>query len=626
MRFWIILGVLLAPLSGFAAEQVVSSARRMEVPLHQGAGSVTLIERDEIERRGWRTLADALHEVPGLHAVQSGGVGSATSFFIRGANSNHTLILLDGFEISDPSFGNVFDGAHLLLEDVERIEVLRGPQSTLYGSEALGGVISVVTRRGDPGSRASFRAEVGAHNTAQQAIGVRGENFSVSYSSLHSGGFTAFSEDLGGHERDGYDNRTLSGRFAARLGDRISLELTGRLIDTDLETDRVLDDPRSRGSTRQLLLGAQVGIDVVPDLWEQRLRLSLVDHDIKRRAEPSSVSSSDDLDTGDGRRSKIEWLHDLSVFDGHVATLGFASENESIDSRTRNISPFATFQSRGHARTQTNSVFLQDQFALRDRFFGTLGVRIDRHDEFGSQTTYRLTAAYVHPTTATKLRGSVGTAFKAPTLSDLFGQSIFSIAGFDSLFVGNPDLDAEKSFGYEIGFDQPLLDGQLRVGVTYFQNRIRDLITTTPDFSTLENISKVKTDGFESYLAFSMGQRVSVRVDHTYTSAENKDTGEELLRRPSHKLAARFEVRPIEQATVSLGVVYTGHRKDIDALTFQRKSLPGYTVVNLSTTYRLGKRWTVFGRIENLFNREYSDPDGFQSRPFGGYIGFSASL
>jgi vitamin B12 transporter len=598
----------------------------METPLNQVAGSVTLIEREEMERRGWRTLADALNEVPGMHAVQSGGVGTLTSFFMRGTNSNHTLILLDGFEISDPSFGNLFDGAHLLTENVERIEVLRGPQSTLYGSEALGGVINVVTRAGEGSAKASFWGEAGAHNTVQQAIAVRAKNFSISFSNLHSGGFTAFAEDLGGHERDGYDNRTLSVRLAFDLGDRVSLDLTGRFIDTDLEVDRVLDDERSRGATRQLLLGAQVSLDVIPDRWAQRLRLSLIDHDTKNRAEPSSVSVTDARSTGDGRRAMIEWLHDLYVLDGHTTTIGLVSENESIESRTTNISPFSAFQSRAHARAQTNAVFVQDQFVLGDRLSGSLGIRLDHHDDFGSHASYRVTAAYVDPTTGTRLRGSVGTAFKAPTLSDLFVESVFSLGGFDSLFVGNPNLDPEKSFGFEAGVDQSLFAGRVRLGVTYFQNRIRDLITTTPDFSTLENISKVKTDGFESYISVSVTPRLDFRADHTYTSAENRDTGRELLRRPSHKLAARLEVRPVEAATLSLGVIYTGHRKDIDALSFGRKSLPGYTVTRLAATYRIGERWKLFGRLENVFDRKYADPDGFQSPGFAGYFGLSAEF
>ena len=627
MQFAILLGLLFAPLCTWADDPVVSAARRMEVPLHQVAGSVTLIEREEIERRGWRTLSDALHEVPGLHPVQSGGTGTITSFFIRGLNSNHTLILLDGFEISDPSLGNVFDGAHLLMENVERIEVLRGPQSTLYGSEALGGVINVITRRGDDGRpRASFWGELGAHGTAQQAVAIRGARGSMSFSTLHTRGFTAFDEDLGGHERDGYDNTTISGRANLDLGDRASLEVSGRFIDTDLEFDRVLDDERSRGSTRQLLLGAQLAIDTIPNRWAQRVRVSLADHDNKNGAEPSSVSATDAKSTADGHRLNVEWLHDLYLVAGHVTTLGLSSENESISSRTANLSPFFSFRSRTHARAATRAVFLQDQFSARDRLFGTVGVRLDRHEEFGSHPTYRVTAAYVHPPTSTKFRGSVGTAFKAPTLTDLFGESLFSFGGFDSLFVGNPDLDPEKSFGFEVGVDQPLLDGRLRLGTTYFHNRIRDLITSTADFSTLENISKAKTDGFESYVSFSLEPWFDLKVDHTYTSAENTRTGEELLRRPSHKLAARLELRPVPEGTLSLSVVYTGHRKDIDASSFQRKSLPGYTVVNLSASYRLSERWRLFGRIENLFDRDYADPDGFQSRPFGGYVGLAARL
>ena len=628
---------MLATLSARAEEpeleeiQVVSALRRMETPLTELSGTVSVVGRDEIERRGWRTLADALHEIPGLQTVQSGGLGKQTSFFIRGTNSNHTLVLLDGIEISDPSLGNLFDGAHLLTQDVERIEVVRGPQGTLYGSDAIGGVINIVSRtgRGRPGG--TLWAEAGAHNTFQHALSLRGEargaSLSLSYSTLHSRGFTAFAEELGGHERDGYDNRTLSSRLGFDLGERATFDLVARLIDSDSEIDRFLDDPRSRSATRQLLLGGELTFAVVPNFWSQRLLFSFVDHDRKDRAEPSSVSATDGITASDGGRAKWTWLHDLTLAEGQTLSVGVETESETLDTRTSNLAPGSSFESRAHDRARTSAAFLQHQFSLRGSVFGTAGIRVDRHDEFDSQLTYRLSTAYVHPATATRIRASIGTGFKSPTLTDLFGQSIFTCCGgFQSIFRGNPELDPERSRGFEVGLDQPFWGGKAEVGTTYFQNRIRDLITTTPDFSTLDNVSEAITDGFESYLVLTPSPALSFRIDHTYTRAEDRDTGEELLRRPSHRLSARLETRPIESATVSVGARYVGHRKDIDALTFARKSLPGYTIADLAATYEFRPGWRLFGRAENVFDRDYGDPDGFQSRPFGGYLGLLATF
>ena len=249
-------------------------------------------------------------------------------------------------------------------------------------------------------------------------------------------------------------------------------------------------------------------------------------------------------------------------------------------------------------------------------------MRLDHHDEFGSQLTYRFASAYVIPSFGTRIHGSVATAFKAPSLDELYGASSF----FGSLaFRGNPDLDPEKSHGWEIGVEQPLFGDRVRLGVTYYHQRIRDLIEFVfGSPSTVKNVAEAQIHGFESFASLRISHRLRVRIDHTYTSAENRETGEDLLRRPSHKINLNAEARPIDPVTLSLGIVYVGHRKDVDAVTFGRKSSGGYTVTNVAATLQLTPRWGLFGRIDNLFDRQYEDPDGFESPGFAGYVGLKA--
>lgn len=593
-----------------ALPDVAAAPRRMEVPIEQLAESITVIGRAEIERRGWRTLPDVLREVPGLHVAQSGGRGKTTSVFTRGTESDHTLVLIDGIEVSDPSTpGSTFDLAHLLTENIERVEVLRGPQSTLYGSEALGGVINIVTREGRGKPTASAWVETGAFGTFQESIGLHGGSdelrYSLSYSNLHTRGSTALAENLGGHERDGYENRSLSVRLGISPTSAAELRLFGRLIDTDSEIDGFgVEDPDSRGSTRQLFLRADGRLDLFAGVWRHRFGVSYTDHD---RSDVDDPPAGFFVRTGrDGRRLKLDWQQDLSLGRDHVVTLGLETERESLDSTTLTVIP-----STGHdtASVRTSSVFLQEQFSLADRVFGTLGARLEHHDEFGSQLTYKVAVAYLHPATGTKLRGTIATGFNAPSLSELFDP-----------FSGNPDLDPDRSRGWDIGFEQPLWDGQIRLGVTYFQNRIRDQIDFEDVFPfKSKNTKRAKTDGFESFASLNLGERVAVRIDHTYTSAEDRSSNEDLLRRPSHQLRAKLEVRPIDGTTLSTSVLYVGHRRDIGANG--RESLSGYTVANVAATYQLRPGLKLFGRIDNLFDRDYADPLQFQSPGFAGYFG-----
>lgn len=617
-----------APAADPDLPDVASAPRRMEVPVDHVAGSITVIQRSEIERKGLRTLSDALRMVPGVQVTQAGGAGAQTSLFVRGTESNHVLVLVDGIEVSDPSLpGGVFDSAHLLTEDVERIEVMRGPLSTLYGSDALGGVINVVTRQGRGKPRLSAWAEAGARHAFQQASALRGSNelvhYSLSYSTLHTRGHTAVSEDRGAHERDGYDNRTLSGRIGLTPTGASELSLVGRFVDTDSDLDPFFEDLDNRGQTRQLFLRAEGRLDLLGGAWRQRLGASYSDHDrgVVDDADPLRPDSS--IESHDGGRLKLDWQHDLFITRQHVLTLGLETERETIDSSLESVSSFGVFTSRAHASQRSSAAFAQEQFTFGDRLFGAVGARLEHHEEFGSELTYRAAAAWVHPGWATKIHGSIATGFKAPSLDDLFGVSVFTSPFFTSLSVGNPDLEPERNRGWELGAEQPLFGGRVRAGVTYFENRIRNLIEVTPDFTTLRNVGRAKTDGFESFLSVRLGDRLFLRVDHVYLRAEDRDRGRDLLRRPSHTVLGTLELRPVQGSTVSLAVRHIGRRTDIDADSpvGARISLGGYTVVNLAGTLELSRHWALFGRIENLFDREYDDPHGFQSSGFAGFAG-----
>jgi vitamin B12 transporter len=613
-----------------AIPSVASAPRRMEVPVEQVAGSITVIYRDEIERRQLRTLPDVLRTVPGVKIAQAGGVGKQTSIFTRGTESNHTLVLLDGIDISDPSLpGGTYDPAHLLTENLERIEVMRGPMSSLYGSDAVGGVINLVTRKGSGKPRFTAWAEYGSFKTVQQSTSVQGSNdrvnYALNFTTLHTRGETQLSEDLGGDERDGYDNTTVSGRIGFTPTRQTELTLVGRYVDTEGDLDPFLDDPDAEDDTSQLFLRSEGRLELLGGKWQQRLGVGYTDYDRDNSNDPDDVDPERSRSSNDGTRLKVDWQHDFLVGRSHVVTLGAETERETIDSSFSSESPFSLFDSGSDESLRTSAVFLQEQFSSALGFFGAAGLRLEDNEEFGSELTYRVAAGYADSRFGTRVHASIATAFKAPSLEDLYGSSTFTSFGFTSIFNGNPDLDPEKSRGWEIGIEQPLFGERVRLGSTYFQNRVRDLIQVTSDFTTLENVGRAKTDGFESFVSLELGDRLLARIDHTYVSAEDRDTGQDLLRRPAHTLNSRLEVVPIPKATLSLDVQYVGPRKDVDPVTFERISVGGYTVVDTAASYDVNANWRIFGRLDNLFDREYRDPAGFQSSGFAGFIGLRAT-
>lgn len=612
--------------------EIALAPRRLETPIEQVAGSVTIIGREEIERKQKRTVAELLEEVPGLNVVQLGGLGKQTSVFTRGSESNHTLVLLDGIEITDPSLpGGSFDYAHLLTQNVERIEVLRGPQSALYGSDAIGGVINIVSRRGGGPPGVETWSEAGAFNTFQHTVGAHGSgrraHYSFGYSHLRTRGFNTTPDRLDGGDEDNYTNGSLSTRLGWQPTDDLALGLAGHLIDTQNEGDDfAADDPDLDGETRQLFLRGELRHDSFDGRWTQKLGIGLTDHDRNDTDRPNPLDPNSSNTSHSGRRLKLDWQSDLRLSKHHALTAGVETERETVDSRSEFRSKYPSFVSRVNESGRSSAVWMQEQFGFADRLFGSVGVRLDHHDEFGSHTTYRGGIVYLHDT-GTKIRGSIATGFKAPGFDELFGAA--RVGGFPAV-VPNADLDPEKSVGWEVGLEQDLLAGRVRLGTTFFRTKIRNLIESVFDpvlfVSSMRNLNRAEIQGFESFLHAQLDERLWIRLDHSYLSAENDETNEDLRRRPKHKITARIEGRPIPETTLSLGAIYIGPRKEMDFTVFPspRVTRGGYTVVNLAATYDLSSRWTLFGRIDNLFDRKYEDVLTYAAPKFSGYAGVVA--
>ncbi|MDF1587006.1 TonB-dependent receptor plug domain-containing protein [Marinimicrococcus flavescens] len=600
---------------GTALPELVVTATRIPTPAREVASSVSVVTAEEIERRQLRTLPDVLRELPGLNMVQGGGAGGQASLFLRGTNSNHTKVLIDGIDASDPSTPTgAFDFAHLLTADIERVEVLRGPQSGLYGSDAIGGVVNIVTKKGKGPLEVHGGLEAGSFETFNQQAGFSGSKGRFSYAAdlahFRSADIPVTPKDLvpPGGDRTGndYENTTFSGRFGADLTDTLSLGLVTRYTDAELQFTgddlsvfpSVPASEQSETRIRQLFTRASATHIALGGDLEQTLGLAFTGHE--RRDRPAEGGESETK----GDRVRLDWQADYRVIEGQILTFGAEVQREQIDD-----SPIS-------AETNSQAGFVQLQSSFDDRFFNTASLRYDHNSRFGSEVTWRIAPAVLFKETGTKLKGSVGTAYKAPTLNQLF----VSFPSFN--FFSNPDLNPEKSFGWEVGIEQELLDERLRMGVTYFRNDIEDLINSTPDFTSLENVNRATTEGVETFVAVAPHETVDIKAHYTYTKATDDETGDELLRRPTHKAGLTGQWRPLDGLSLDAEAIYVGAWVDANrSFTVPRLDAESYTVVNVAASYAVTEEVTVFGRVTNLLDENYENPVGFEGTGIGAFAG-----
>lgn len=608
-------------------EEIIITATRLETPSREVASSSTVITTQDIQERQYQTVGDALRGVPALDVVRSGGKGQPTSVFIRGAKSEHTLVLIDGIEVNDPiTPARTFDFANLTTDEVERIEIIRGPQSTLYGSDAIGGVINIITRRGEGPPRITLQAEGGSFHTYRERVGLSGgndfANLSLSISRTDTDGISAANERDGNSERDGYDNTSVSTRFGLTPSEDFSIDFFFRYLDSAADIDNFGgpfgDDPNNVLETRRMFLRAESNLTTLDDLWEQTIGLSVSSHDRRNDNDPDPDHPLDLLRSSfEGRLIGFDWQHSFYLHESNILTFGFEAEEEEGKSEYYSESMFGPYSSTFPEKTaSTLGYYAQDQIKLRDRLFTTVGVRLDEHSRFGTETTYRIAPAYVIEETGTKLKATYGTGFKAPTLFQLFSD------------YGNSALDPETSEGWDAGVEQQLLGEKLTMGVTYFHNEFDDLIDFDFVTSTYKNIAQAESQGVEAFAAARANEHLTVAASYTYTDAQDETTGEDLLRRARHKFSMDVNYRFQDKGTIRCEVVYVGEREDVDTSTFPaaRVELDEYTLVNLAGSYEITENLEVFGRVENLTDEDYEEVKGFGTPGVAGYVGLKLLL
>ena len=583
--------------AGSASAPIVVTATRVEVPAAVVGSSVTVVDAEQLQARQSVSILDALRGVPGVDLTQSGGRGSIGAGYIRGSQSEQVLVLVDGVELNDPvKPGRGVDLSTIPVENIERIEVLRGPQSTLYGADAIGGVVNIITRKGQGPVSGGAKVEGGSFHTWNESLEVRGGDrrghFAVGASRQDSEGISSASEKSGNTEKDGYDSTELSGRFGWTPSTEFDADGLVRWTRSNSDYDGFLDgrpvDSDDHAESDRLLVGGNGRMNLLDGRWKQRLGGAIVDH---QRDDFSSLGAS----SFDSQLRKVDWQNDLRIGEVNLLTAGLEYEEEAAESVYEAAGYIDRFD-RHIARNK--AAYVQDHFTAGP-VSAVAGVRVDDHSAFGSEATWRVAPVYAVPGTGTRIKGSCGTGFKAPSLFQLYSA------------YGSPDLDPEASLGWDAGVEQDLMEGRITAGATFFRNKFKDMIDYDFALSRYANVGEAEAQGMEVFVAARPVDDLTLRASYTYTETENKETGTVLERRPRNKasLDATYAFTAKARGTASL--LYTGDRKDIDYAAYETLTLDSYVLAGLRAEYDVRENLTVFGRVENLFDEEYEEVFGY---------------
>ncbi len=604
-------------------ESIVVSATRLATPASAVASSVTVITAADIEARQDQSLPDALQTVPGLFVEQTGGLGGQASIFMRGANSNQTKVLLDGIDISDPSTPNdAADIGKLLTGDIARVEVLRGPQSGLYGSDAIGGVINIITKSGEGPLKLTGAADGGSFDTFNQrgsASGAVGDfHYTLTLDHVHAGDtpVTPPSLLLPGEKRldDFYDGVQASTKLGYDVSGNFDLGFVGHYGSSLGKITGDAFDPvtfvgfpsptQTRIATLQYDSRATAHLVLWDGRLDQTVGFGLTD------AITSSADPNNGYSLSKGQRTKFDYQGNVGLVQGETLVLGAETARDS--SRPGFSFGFPSGPATG---ITTNAGYAELDSDLGNGLHDDGAIRYDDDSRFGNKLTYHIAPAWLIDATGTKLKASFGTGFKAPALQELFGG-----------FGANPLLKPETSTGYDAGFEQSLW-GDVSGGATWFHNDIKNLIVNgpAPDF-TYGNIGRARTQGVETFIAWKPMDTLSLRADYTYTDAIDAATKLALARRPRNRLSLTGDWQALPDLSLDATLLVTGPQADIGRESGLTEKVGGYTVLNLAANYRLTETWSLFGRIENATDTDYQSPDGFLRPGVGAYGGIKVRL
>jgi vitamin B12 transporter len=624
--------------------EVTVTADRIPTSIQRTGSAITVLSGAEIAKSNQASLTDALRQVPGLNIVETGGPGAVASIRLRGANSGQTLVLVDGVRVNDSSGASgEFDTSIIAPGLIERIEVLRGPQSALYGSDAMGGVVNIITKKGRGAPSFSIQTEAGSYGTLSTvgtAAGSIGDwSYAFSGSALRSEGFSRFGYRIGRlesrfgkFEKDATTRFGGFGRIGYDPGNGFRFDIGMTRTETKTEYDAAFGnfpDTPSRGKKTFSQVSAKAELDTFDRMLTHSIQLfanrtERVFYDSSfATLQPGNRRGAETRTSSEfiGERVGAEYQGTLRMQQFGSLIFGSRIERETADTFDQNIAPIAGLKRRGLADGQTTrSAFALWQLPVGERLTFSLGGRHDGVEGADTFNTWRATVAYRILETDSKLRASAGTGGKAPTLFQRLSPQF-----------GTANLESERSRGFDVGIDQRLFNGRVTASLTGFTNRYSDLIDfqvsrscrATQVSGCYVNVARARTSGLEaSAKAELIEGLLSISGNYTYLHAKDLATNLTLARRPQHFGRGAIQITPLPGWLIEPSIVMSAGRF---SSANERDRLAPYARLDVYTEYQVNQTVKVHGRIENVTNARYQEVLNYGTTGRAAYAGLTAT-
>lgn len=586
-------------------DEVIVVGSRLQLNQQQLGSAITVLSAQDIQNIGAPYVSDVLRHVPGLAVSRTGPAGGLTQVRVRGSEANHVLVIIDGVEAN--STNGEFDFSSLTTENIERIEVLRGPQSGVYGSNATAGVVNIVTANGGGQNTIDITVETGSLDLDKQSISLRGATGDIQGALSISHQSMAYNASEFGSERDKDENLNAFSKAQWQVNEYFRLSASGRYLFKDSDVDR---QDFSGGPLQGFALDTAGLARTVEKSYQVAANWSLFDQawsntlsfDSSHFANESSSFSDSVADSGNkGSRKKLAFVstYDFGEVNGYDQRASLFIENEK--ERYRNVYPFDASQVAEQDR-QLDSVGLEYFINFNNTVSLTAALRQDSNDQFEDATTYRLSSRY-NVSDNSNIHASIGTGVTNPSFFEQFG---FVPGGY----IGNPNLEPEEQSAWDLGWEQSWIDGQLQTDIIYFDSELENEIAgfTSPFNRTATS----ERSGIE--LSFSWQSQFGFALSGAYTYTDSSEDGVEELRRPENTLSLDGSIGALNnKLRINAGIVYNGEMIDTDFSTFLRATVDSYTLVNFSLNYEFSEQIETYLRVNNLFDQDYQEVIGFAS-------------
>ena len=606
-------------------EEVLVSASLIPITASRSANAVTVIDRAQLRNRATVSLSNILRDVPGFSVSQVGVLGSQTQIRVRGAEANHLLVTIDGVEANDPSQGDEFSWGTLTASDIERIEIIRGPQSSLRGSDAVAGVVNIITRSAEKSSVGLF-LESGSWATHHSGfnIGYKQGDFDIRFGLSH---IESEGDNIArrGDENDGYRNTTYNIRSGLKLSDQIDISFAAResdgmnQFDADNDFDGLIEDQDRVSEFENSTMRFQGDYSSKDGTWQHKVLISQSKSDNTAFADKAkgNVTAS--------TKDQIQYIGSFT-WDQGAQNIAALVEREKEDWMQRGEITWGVYDPNQDRERDTDSVAVEYRTDINDHLTLAASARHDDNSEFDSAKTYRAEAIY-QLTEAIRLRGAVGTAVKNPTFTERFG--------FYTNFIGNPNLIPEESTSWELGADQLIMGGALTLSLTIFEaeleNEIDGFVYDPATFAyTSSNINGTsERKGAELSAVGNISESMSLSAAYTYTDSTGDDAVRE-VRRPRHIASLNLGWQAAHNLHLNTNIQFTGEQTDVYFPPFPEPSqvvaLSNHTLVNINLNYSATEKFEMYLKLENALNENYEEVFGYQTLGFGASLGLRYSM